>query len=488
MDFSKNQVRDFFKKTNTTHLLTAGQWGIERETHRMNSDGTIALTPQPDAFIDPKIQKYITVDFGENQLEFITKPYEELDSLFDELDCIHKYAYQHINGELMWPFSMPPRLPEEEIIPLAEFPYLEDGLEKEVYRRGLAVRYGKKLQMISGIHYNYSLDDQLIDLLHQEFAPEQSRQSFVNQLYLKIGRNMLRYRWLLVYLYGAAPVIDSSYDSVIEDKINNNQSDWLAQFFDRDDFLKYVTSYRTSRFGYSTEVEDKYQVSYDTLEGYIADLRKILSTENENYRKIGTEKDGKIIQLNTNELQIEAEFYAPVRFRQIQKDGETLLDALDKRGISYFELRIHDLNPFSKVGITKEQVQFTHLMILMSLFDECDGLSDEQQIFTNQNHQLVALFGRKPGLNLYLDNGEKIEMKAWANSIFEKITRLATFIDQDNGNTYYADLVAAERQKLDDPSAILSERIMAELDDDPDAFLKLGLRLAEDYQVAYDEN
>ena len=487
MDLTLSQISDFLNKTDSIQLLNAGQWGIERETHRINSDGSIALTPHPEEFIKPKIQENITVDFAENQLEFLTKPHEQIDSLFDELDEVHRFAYKHINDELMWPFSMPPRLPEEPLIPLAEFPYLEEGLEKEVYRRGLAVRYGKKLQMISGIHYNYSFDDQLVDKLHQEFGPDQSKQSFLDQMYLKIGRNMLRYRWALVYLYGAAPVIDSSYDSVIKEKLNSNQADWFKQYINNDDFLKHVTSYRTSRFGYSTEVEDKYQVSYNQLDEYITELRNVLSIENEDYQKIGTKGQGKPIQLNTKELQSEAEFYAPIRFRQVQREGETLLDALERSGISYFELRVLDLNPFSELGISKQQVQFVHLFVLMCLFDEKNELTQEQQIITNQNHQKVALFGRKSGLNLILDDGEEIELTTWAKVIFEKIAGIAKILDQDSEDQYYTKLVESEARKLEDPSQLLSKQVVSEMADEPDAFLHLGLRLAEQFRASYEE-
>ncbi|WP_440896465.1 glutamate--cysteine ligase [Amphibacillus sp. Q70] len=474
----------FFKENHKSHRLLSGQWGIERETHRINHDGSIALTPHPKEFIEKQTNHQITVDFAENQLEFVTKTGSNLDQVFNELEQIYQRVNQSINGELMWPFSMPPRLPAEESIPIASFPHLQDGQKKEIYRRGLAVRYGKKLQMISGIHYNYSFDDQLLNLLYKRFSSNQSKQAFNNELYLKIGRNMLKYRWLLIYLFGASPIADSSYQSVFEDKIESNKSEWLTQCFDQMNLSKHATSIRSSRFGYSTEVEDKYQVSYNHLDQYIADLRNIILTENKRYAAIGTEKNGEKIQLNTKELQHEGEFYAPIRFRQIARSDETLLDALEQRGIQYFELRLIDVNPFAKLGLTKEQAEFIHLFILMCLFEENDGLSKQEQILANKNHQMVALFGRQPGLKLYQADGEEVLLKTWARDIFKKVSTIAELLDQATNKTYYQDIVKAEARKLDDMSLLLSEQIVTEMKRHDESFLDFGLRLARHYQLS----
>lgn len=484
MVYTFSQMLAFFKENHKSHWLLSGQWGIERETHRINHDGSIALTPHPKEFTEKPINDQITVDFAENQLEFVTKPGRNLDQIFNELEQIYQRANQSIGGELMWPLSMPPRLPAEEIIPIASFPHLKDGLEKEIYRRGLAVRYGKKLQMISGIHYNYSLDDRLINLLYKQFNSDQSNQAFTNELYLKIGRNMLKYRWLLIYLLGASPVTDSSYQTVFDDKIESNKSEWFMQCFDQMKLSKHATSLRSSRFGYSTEIEDNYQVSYNHLDQHIADLRNILSTENKRYATIGTEQNGERIQLNTNELQNEGEFYAPIRFRQIAGSAETLLDALEQRGIKYFELRLIDVNPFAKLGLTRAQADFIHLFILMCLFEENDGLTKQEQILANKNHQMVALFGRQPGLKLYQADGEEVLLKAWAQDILNKVSAIAELLDQATNKSYYLDIVKAEARKLEDTSLLLSEQIVTEMESNDESFLDFGLRLARSYQLS----
>lgn len=483
MDDTFSQNLKYFKKSPESKRLLMGKWGIERETHRIEEDGSIALTPHPKELTDDQI----TLDFAETQLEFVTKPHQNIEQVLKELEQIHHRASRTIGRELMWPLSMPPHLPDEEKIPIAQFPDSKDGYEKELYRKGLAVRYGKKLQMISGIHYNYSLDDRLIDLLYQQSKTKQSKQAFINELYMSIGRNMLKYRWLFVYLFGASPVADSSYQSVIKDKIASDRSEYTEQTSKEMELNKYAISLRTSRFGYSTEVEDKYQVSYNHLNQYIADLRTILTTENEKYKEIGLERNGERIQINTNELQIEAEFYAPIRFRQTPRQGETLLDALEHRGISYFELRDIDINPFSSIGLTKNQAEFIHMFILMCLFEENSGLSNEEQRLASKNHQLVALFGRKPNLTLYLDSGKEISLKEWGQDIFKKIIQVAEVLDQATNKSYYTKIAQAEARKLEDKSLLISEQMMHEMERHAESYLDFGLRLAHKYQLGQPE-
>lgn len=478
-------MADKFKKmlkyiegNDKSDLLLKGNWGIERETHRIDRDGDIATTPHPKCLTSDQV----TLDFAETQLEFVTKPRRTLNEVMEELEEIHERANGAIGDELMWPLSMPPRLPEDSKIPIAKFPDIADGFEKELYRKGLAERYGKKLQMISGIHYNYSIDDRLINLLYRQFRTTETKQSFVNELYMNIGRNILKYRWLFIYLFGATPTADSTYEDVILDKLKSDGASNPDQALKEMDLARYATSLRTSRFGYSTEVEDKYQVSHNHLDEYIDDVRKILNTENEDYRNIGVERDGERIQINTNELQIEAEFYAPIRFRQTPLYGETLLDALEKRGISYFELRDVDVNPFSNVGLTKEQAEFIHLFILMCLFEENKGFSREEQRLANKNHKRIANSGRKPGLKLYLNPKEEISLKEWGKIVFKKIMKIAELLDSATNQTYYTEIVEAEERKLEDKSLLISEQMINEMEAHSESYMDFGLRLARKYK------
>lgn len=482
MNLTFNQLLAFFAKDKNYELLMTGQWGIERETHRVNHDGSLALTPHPKQFTNKEASQSITLDFAESQLEFFTEPKDKIEDVIDELDKIYHFANKNINEELMWPFSMPPQLPDEKDIPIASFDYLDDGLDKETYREGLAVRYGKKIQMISGIHYNYSFDDALIDRLHQAFYSDLPKQMFIDQLYLRISRNVLKHRWLLVYLFGASPVVDQSYRSVFSEKMQAHQSDWFRQKFTQEAIDQYAVSLRTSRFGYSTEIEDKYQISYNQLNEHIHDLREVLSIDNERYQKIGIEKSGKPIQLNTKELQSEAEFYAPIRFRQVQKSGETLLDALEKRGIRYFELRLLDLNPFAKLAITKDQMRFTHLFILFCLFEENNQFSQEEQMIANNNHQLVSLLGRQPGLKLLDAEENQVDLEVYAQEIIDKIMKIADLIDYVDRHHSYVELVKREESKLTDCSMLPSQQIVDYMEQAGESFIEFGMRLAKQYQ------
>ncbi|WP_017473854.1 glutamate--cysteine ligase [Amphibacillus jilinensis] len=485
MDEKFTKVLSLFDHPDRKKLLLDGLWGIERETQRITADGHIALTDHPAIFGNKRMNNQITVDFAENQLEFVTRPHPSIDLLYAELKEISLIADQGIGDQRMWPMSMPPRLPREQAIPIAKFDHSSEGQAKEVYRKGLALRYGKKLQMISGIHYNYSLGNHLLQLLHQHFHQEEDMTAFKNKVYMKISRNFIKYRWLLIYLFGASPVADQSYDSVIEKELQKVSEGCEDLRQEKQLFKKCATSLRASRFGYSTEIQEQYQVSYNSLAAYIQDIKKLLSTESEQYRQYGVERDGERVQLNTSIIQNENEFYAPVRFKSKVKDNQSQIEALEQRGIDYIEIRLLDINPFSKWGVCKTQIDFVHLFVLFCLFEDSNPTSNQALMRASKNHQLVALLGRLPYLRLLKSEDQQIELKEWGEAIFAKLYQIAELIDHANRSDRFRCVVAKERDKLHNRLLLPAEKIVNEMKQRQESYIDFGLRLANQYKSKF---
>lgn len=240
--------------TKDQKLLLNGKWGIERELQRVTELGDLALTPHPAVFGDKLKNKEITTDFSESQMELITPPFSKVEEVDRYLKMLHEKAWAGVRNEYLWPLSMPPRLPEEELIPIARFNDTEEGHSAYIYRQGLANRYGKKMQMISGIHFNFSFGNKLLHTLYELFGENRGFSTFRDELYFSVARNFLRYRWLLIYLYGASPSCDDTYDVVVNDEVEKIKK-CCPECCNQYD--KYATSLRVSRFGYTNPVKVK---------------------------------------------------------------------------------------------------------------------------------------------------------------------------------------------------------------------------------------
>ncbi len=479
MNWNFNKIFSLLSEDNGFGLLLEGKWGIETEFLRVTSKGNLALTPHPHIFGKKFENPNITVDFSESQLELISDPEQSIDKAYQSLENINRYVRNNLNDELLWPFSMPARLPAEEEIPIAVFDKSEKGRKNEIYRKGLALRYGKKMQMISGVHYNFSLADDLIEFLYQgRELKGQSKREFTDQLYLHIVRNLLRYRWLLLYLFGASPVYDDSYDEPIEREIEKirNCCTHLPDVAKHSEI--YATSLRMSQFGYCSAIHENSEINYNDLNHYLNNLQYFLKRQDSRFAQIGLYKDGKQVQLNDNILQKESEFYSPVRFKQYTKKGENILAALRKRGIKYLELRMLDLDPFSEIGISRESMYFTHLLILQSLLEENPVMEKHDLEITNKNHNTVALAGRKDGLKLF-KKSEKILLKDWARLILEKCTLLAKALDSVSGGSDYQDTVKIQLAKIKDKNLIPSARIVNQMKKNKQDYIHFGIMRAK---------
>jgi len=314
------------------------RWGLERETHRILRDGTLSGTDHPEVLGKPAF----TRDFAEGQLEIVTPPLSSIPQTVAELEALTEVARQILEPELLWPFSMPPALPQESAIPIARFP---SDPRATLYRQGLALRYGKARQMICGVHLNVSFGAALTSVLAREYplTAEEAANGGAGYL-LRLTRNLYRDLPLFVLLFGASPV-----------RGGNTAAD-----------EPFAVSYRNSRFGYARGEFIPY-LDLTSFEAYLEGIRRGLHTESAEFAPLGLVREGSVIQLNGNVFQADKEFYAPIRLRQAPLAGESSLQALSRRGAGYLELRFLDVDPFSPAGIGEDTLRLLHLFLLDDL-------------------------------------------------------------------------------------------------------------------------
>ncbi|HGF7932833.1 TPA: bifunctional glutamate--cysteine ligase GshA/glutathione synthetase GshB [Enterococcus faecium] len=307
---------------NARPFIDQARFGIEREGQRVDLAGNLAKTDHPAIFGDRSYHPYIQTDFSETQTEMITPVTDSIPELFQYLAAVYDVTARSIpKEEMIWPLSMPPALPEkdEEII-IAKLKNFEDVL----YRRYLAKEYGKRKQMVSGIHFNFEFGDVLLRTLFSHQEEFQDFSEFKTELYLKTARNFMRYRWMITYLFGASPMSEKNY------------------FLDESHPQEPVRSIRNSALGYTNHPNVK--VSYASMKQYLADIERMI-------------EEGKLSE--------EKEFYTPLRFR----GGKKVAD-LATTGVRYIELRNIDLNPYARLGINPEQVRFLQLFLMYMLWTE----------------------------------------------------------------------------------------------------------------------
>jgi glutamate--cysteine ligase len=477
MNWDFLEISKSFLKDNKGKLLIEGKFGVEKESQRVTPSGDLALTAHPPAFGDKTENPRITVDFSESQIEMITPTYKSVDEVYNELNVINSEVENNIGDELLWPLSMPPKLPAEDRIPIARFSDSEHGKDMQIYRKGLALRYGKKMQMISGIHYNFSFGEGLIEYLYHKYGNGMDKRLFIDEIHFALTRNFLRYRWLLIYLFGASPYCHSTYHSVINKEIGIIKKCCHDCMDIIGNFNQYATSLRVSRFGYSNTLKHV-NIYFNSLEEYSTKIRTMLATENEKYSNFGVYKNGSQIQLNGNILQKESEFYSSIRLKQNTRKGETPLDALEKRGVTHIEVRILDLNPFERMGLSIEQMNFLQIFMLFCLFEKSELITDSEYEKINSNHHHVALYGRKDGLTLQKYDNGSIRLNEWGKDIFERMIDIAELIHKNTGDDKYLKSVTKEYKKLFDVSLLPSERIHREMKENNENFLEFGTRWA----------
>ncbi|MCF6764530.1 glutamate--cysteine ligase [Thiotrichales bacterium 19S3-7] len=434
--------------------LTYIKRGIEREALRVTLKGNVAQSPHSKHLGEKLTHPNITVDYSEGLLELITEPFEGYTPLFNSLDSYLNFTYQNLeNHELLWPMSMPPTSTEAEI-QIAEFGHSNSGMMKHIYRKGLAVRYGKIMQIIAGIHYNFSFPDEfLMQLISNSDTQEHSIAYYKNKYYFRLIRKFYQNAWILLYLFGATPLIAKTS---VKDKHQLN-------VFDSDYYYhEHATCLRMSEFGYQSQAQKDLHISYRDITSYVSDLIKATQIPYSKYTQLGVlDKEYGYKQLNDCILQIENEYYNPIRPKQIVHRCERPACALSKRGVSYIELRTLDINPFIAQGLDIQSAKFLDVFFLYCLLAEAPMYSKSMIQTAKANFALVANYGRNPNLKLY--KNKEILLNDWAEIILDECLSIAQKWDETNKSNDYTLAVNAQIEKLTNkdktPSAMLINSI-----------------------------
>jgi len=418
------------------------QRGLEKEGLRVRPDGALAATPHPPALGSALTHPHITTDFSESQLELITGVHTDPDRCLDELRELHRFVYGNIGDELVWAASMPCRLPRESDIPIARYGRSNIARVKSIYRTGLSYRYGRRMQMISGIHYNFSLPESVWPIAGLGDA---------SRGYLHLIRNFRRHAWLLLYLFGATPTVCASF---LEGRRHS-----LQQLSAGTLYLPYATSLRMGRIGYLGEAQEALAVSCNDLASYAASLTGALTTPYPPYEAIGLRDGEGYRQLTTTLLQIENEYYATIRPKRVIRAGERPLHALRERGVQYVEVRVMDIDPFAPVGIAADTLRFLDVFLLHCLASESPPDTPEEIRTVSSNGQLVAARGREPGLQLR--RGDRhVGMQEWTQRLLDECAPVALALDEACGGRAHQQAIDAAKKAAADPQSLPSARVL----------------------------
>ncbi|EJN09543.1 glutamate--cysteine ligase [Herbaspirillum sp. YR522] len=454
-------------------LLGGGLRGVERETLRVDRAGQLAHTPHPAALGSALTNELITTDYSESLVEFITPAEPDIAIALQRLDEIHRFAYPRLGGEVLWNASMPCELPPEDEIPLAWYGSSHIGMLKHVYRRGLALRYGRTMQCIAGIHYNFSLDEGLWEALRAGDESDErvdvsvSRRDYQSERYIALIRNFRRYSWLLMYLFGASPAVATNFLRGRPHQLETLSADTL--------YLPYGTSLRMSDLGYQNNAQANITPHYNNLPAYIRSLSHAVSEPYPPYEAIGTKRDGEWVQINTNILQIENEFYSAIRPKRVIYSGERPVQALSARGVQYVEVRCMDIDPFDPLGINLQTARFLDVFLHFLALEQSCLTSDAEGAENRANFMATVKQGRQPGLQLQF-KGQAIGLSQWGGQLLDRMQAVAELLDLHAGGSQHGDALAAQRIKLADPDATPSARVLREIGAAGNSFAAFALQ------------
>ena len=417
--------------------------GIEKESLRALPGGGLALTPHPSALGSALTHPHITTDYSESQLELITGVQPREDAALAELTEIHQATYRAMGcepgDEQLWVGSMPCGLPTDETIPLGRYGSSNVGRAKSVYRMGLGHRYGRRMQTISGIHYNWSLP------------------GLDNDQHFALIRNFRRHAFVLLYLFGASPAVCASFVAGREHGLLPMPG---AHAANGTLHMPHGTTLRMGRLGYQSEAQATLNVSCNSLESYANSLHEALTRPYPAYETVGIRNPGgDYNQLATTLLQIENEFYGLIRPKRVIFPGERPLHALRERGVEYIEVRCMDLDPFEPVGIATPTMRFIDIFLLHCLLADSPPDTPAEVAALGRNQHRVAARGREAGL--LLEQGEHtITLTDWARELLDQCVPIAEALDAAQGGEANAAALAAARAQLSTPDQLPSARVL----------------------------
>lgn len=454
--------------------LTTMLRGIEKEGLRMSPTGYLAATPHPTKLGSKLTHPFITTDYAESLLELITEPKPTVKQALAMLRELHIIVQQSLeNDELFWGMSMPCMLSTDDAdIVLADYGTSNVGRLKTLYRHGLGIRYGRRMQTIAGLHYNLSFGDNLFTAWQEQLGNQQPLSEFKNDKYLGLIRNFKRLASLVLYLCGASPAVCACFLS--------GRKHHLQPLNKGSYYLPYATSLRMGKLGYQNSVQDDLDIRYNSLDEYVTGLQQAIHTPHPSFSELGVDdKDGNPIQINDHILQIENEYYSPIRPKQITESGENPSDALQSRGIAYIEFRAIDLDPYNEIGISLPTACFIEMLALYCLLTDSPALLPEEEARLSALQDLIVNQGRKPNLTIPTGNGEK-PLKGWLTEHLLAMRPFAQLLDEAYDSNDYRTAWQLMMAKAQNPDNTLSAQVLNDIERHGSAW-KLGKALAEQY-------
>jgi glutamate--cysteine ligase len=444
---------------------------VEKESLRVTADGRLSQSPHPAKLGSALTHPFLTTDYSESLPEFVTAPrpsnWETLQFLCD----LHAFVHRRLDGELLWPASMPCVLAADQEIPIAYYGTSNVGLMKTVYRRGLGYRYGRSMQAIAGVHFNYSPPERFWPPYREHEGRREPLEAFRSAELMGVVRNYRRHAWLITYLFGASPALCKSFKPEGHELLTElDGGSWYAPF---------ATSLRMSDLGYRNKTQGRLAISANSLEDYVAGLRAAVTTIEPRYADIGVVVNGEYRQLNANILQIENEYYSSIRPKPSKASAERPVVALRTHGVEYVEVRTLDLSPSDPTGINQNELRFMEALLLLCLLDDSPPIDADEQREIDRRDLDVAREGRRPGLDLVV-RGERRSLADLGAEIVERVAELAALLD-DAGDSYRA-AVAVARDALLEPALTPSARLLHDLAQERATFFEYALGLARSHR------
>jgi len=451
--------------------LQGGRKGIEKESLRVTPKGRVAQTPHPSALGSALASGHVTTDYSEALVELITPAFTASWELLQYLTDLHQFVYRHLGEELLWATSMPCALDGDASIPIATYGSSNIGRMKHVYRVGLGLRYGRVMQAISGVHFNYSFPARAWPVLEAACEPRTRGQAFVDEAYFALLRNYRRHGWLILYLFGASPALCKTFFKGREVAADLEELDRNSLF------APHATSLRMSDLGYRNKSQAGVRVSVNSLEEYVRDLSRLIFTPSPEYQELGVKVRGEWRQLSANLLQIENEYYSFIRPKRTTRSGERPTRALGRAGVEYVEMRSLDVGVFDPVGVSQNEIRFLEAFAGLCVLKDSPLIERAGELELDANHLRVARQGREPGLELK-DDGRRRRLADWARQLLDEMQGVCELLDEGHPQRPYAAALAVQQAKVTDVEATPSARILAELRQNEEAFFHFALRMS----------
>jgi glutamate--cysteine ligase len=454
-------------------VLRGGLKGVEKESLRVTPEGRIAQSAHPQSLGSALTNEIITTDYSEALIELVTPTFTQSWELLQFLCDLHQFVYRHLGDELLWATSMPCAVNGDADIPIARYGRSNIGKLKEVYREGLGHRYGRMMQAISGVHFNYSFPQTFWPVLAELLESRDAGQDFVSDRYFTLLRNYRRYGWLILYLFGNSPMLCKSF--------LQGRPHTLKELTRGTLYEPYATSLRMSDLGYRNKNQAGVEISVNSLSEYLRDLSHAITIPSAEYERIGVKVSGpngvEYRQLNTNLLQIENEYYSFIRPKRIARSGERPTHALKRAGVQYVEVRALDVSAFDPVGVNQNKLRFVEAFLALCVLKDSKPIDANEQAVLDQNHAIVAHRGREPGLQLVRE-GRNVSLRNWALELLDEMRGICELLDQGERDRPYIAALDVQSAKVYDVSLTPAARTLKELEATGESFFEFASRMS----------